>query len=291
LTFIPPDPPYYELVEAQDESGEIQWLLDPLVAGSAFPHVEISILKTEKGSFIPAFLFRHPDATLTLIFSHGNAADCGAMRERYIQLCRRGRVNVFAYDYTGYGAASGKPSEAHTYTDIEAAYDHLVSRNICSHPEQQIVLYGQSVGSGPSCKLASSKSRPIRGMILHSPILSGIRVLVENRGPLACCDIYPNIDRIQSVNAPVLIIHGDQDQEVGFHHGERLHKAIPEMHRKDPCFVSGAGHNDIVEEFGDEYYPAVISFLRELEQLNERPGSEPHVSSLSIGPGDQLVVQ
>ena len=47
----------------------------------------------------------------------------------------------------------------------------------------------------------------IPGMILHSPILSGIRVLTASR-LLACWDIYPNIDRIKDVKCYVFIIHG-----------------------------------------------------------------------------------
>lgn len=194
---------------------------------------------------------------------------------------QRVHCNVFAYDYTGYGASSGTPSEADTYADICAAYDHLVSNNICPRPSEQIVLYGQSVGSGPSCKLASSKNRPIRGMILHSPIMSGIRVLMNNRGPLACCDIYPNINRIRKVRAPVLIIHGDRDEEVGFHHGERLYEKIPAEHKHDPCWVKGAGHNDIVEDFPDQYYPKVAQFLRTLEA--DEQAEEGGVTEVLIG--------
>jgi hypothetical protein len=45
------------------------------------------------------------------------------------------------------------------------------------------------------------------GLILHSPIMSGIRVLTASR-LLSCWDIYPNIERIKSVQCPVFIIHG-----------------------------------------------------------------------------------
>jgi len=264
LTFVPPNPPFYAIRETQD--GTLQWALDPIVVESQFPGVEINIMKTSRGSYIPGFLFTTPNAKLTVIFSHGNAADCGAMRERYIQLVRRCNVNVFAYDYTGYGAASGTPSEADTYADIRAAYDYLVSKNICPRPESQIVLYGQSVGSGPSCNLAVDKSRPVRALILHSPILSGIRVLVENRGPLCCCDIYPNINHMSKVSVPVLIIHGEADAEVGIHHGQRLHERVPEEHRRTPLWLREAGHNDIVDNFPDEYYAALNRFISSLEE-------------------------
>ncbi|CAK9059340.1 Alpha/beta hydrolase domain-containing protein 17C (Abhydrolase domain-containing protein 17C) [Durusdinium trenchii] len=268
LTFVPPEPPYYELRPKGEGSTELNWLLDPEVVRSAFPDVAVNVMKTEKGSFIPGFLFRHPEAKLTILFSHGNAADCGTMRENYIQMVRRLRVNVFAYDYTGYGAAFNEdmPSEAHTYSDIRAAYDYLVEAKICPKPGEQVVLYGQSVGSGPSCKLAADPSRPVRGLVLHSPIMSGVRVLLENRGPLCCCDIYPNINRIERVTAPVFIIHGDQDEEVAFRHGERLQAKVPNSCKREPCWIRGAGHNDIVEDFPNQYYPPLERFVRSLER-------------------------
>lgn len=42
--------------------------------------------------------------------------------------------------------------------------------------EEDIVLYGQSVGSGPTLDLATRLPR-LRAVILHSPILSGLRVM------------------------------------------------------------------------------------------------------------------
>lgn len=79
-----------------------------------------------------------------------------------------------------------------------------------------------SVGSGPSCYLATKK--PIAALILHSPIMSGIRVLTSSR-LLGCWDIFPNINRIPQVTCPVFVIHGMVDAEVPFQHGTKLHEA------------------------------------------------------------------
>lgn len=69
-----------------------------------------------------------------------------------------------------------QPSEANTYADVEACFDWL--RKEKGTREEDIILYGQSVGSGPTCDLASQRPH-LRGVILHSPILSGVRVLYE----------------------------------------------------------------------------------------------------------------
>ena len=69
-----------------------------------------------------------------------------------------------------------QPSEANTYADVEACFEWL--REEKGVREEDIILYGQSVGSGPTCDLASQRPH-LRGVILHSPILSGVRVLYE----------------------------------------------------------------------------------------------------------------
>lgn len=50
-------------------------------------------------------------------------------------------------------------------------------------------------------------------MVLHSPILSGMRVLTESRA-LSCLDIYPNVDRASRLSCPVMVMHGMRDEEV-----------------------------------------------------------------------------
>lgn len=67
-----------------------------------------------------------------------------------------------------------QPSEFNTYYDIEAVYNCLKGEHDIN-PED-LILYGQSVGSGPTLHLAS-RLQKLRGVVLHSAILSGIRVL------------------------------------------------------------------------------------------------------------------
>ena len=67
-----------------------------------------------------------------------------------------------------------QPSENNTYADIEAAYKCLEDNY--GAKEEDVILYGQSVGSGPTLDLATRLPR-LRAIILHSPILSGLRVM------------------------------------------------------------------------------------------------------------------
>lgn len=79
-----------------------------------------------------------------------------------------------------------QPSESNTYADIEAIYECLETRYGVS--QEDLILYGQSVGSGPTLHLAAKLPR-LRGVVLHSGILSGLRVLCHVKYTL-CFDIY-----------------------------------------------------------------------------------------------------
>ena len=105
---------------------------------------------------VPVFFIDRSSAT-TVLFSHGNAEDLGMIREWFIELSRELNVNVLAYEYAGYGKSSAADcSEANCYADIDAAYAHLTQdRRI---DPANIVLYGRSLGSGPSCYLAEKLS-------------------------------------------------------------------------------------------------------------------------------------
>ena len=121
------------------------------------------------------------------------------------KMCKILQVNIIGYDYSGYGTSSGSASESQTYKDIEAVY--LWAVQTLNIPPDSVILYGQSVGSGPSTYLASRIV--VGGLILHSAITSGLRVLTAKRGIFACCDIFPNIDTISRVRCPVFLIHGE----------------------------------------------------------------------------------
>jgi len=89
------------------------------------------------------------------------------------EIARELQVNLLGYDYSGYGASSGQPSVLNTFADIEACLAWLLQQG--KQPEN-IILYGQSVGSGPSCHLAAKTPR-LAGVILHSPLATGDALL------------------------------------------------------------------------------------------------------------------
>lgn len=122
--------------------------------------------------FIPEIETLYLYFRFTLLFSHGNAVDLGQMTTFFIGLGQRINCNIFSYDYSGYGQSSGKPTEKNLYADIDAAWHALRTRYGIS-PEN-IILYGQSIGTVPTVDLASRYE--VGAVILHSPLMSGMRV-------------------------------------------------------------------------------------------------------------------
>ena len=270
LAFHPPDP-FYD-IKYNEDSKEYSFMM-----GKELPRPEVSfkypilvdIIDTEWNTKVPLICLKIPNAKFTILYSHGNATDLGGMFSRYIYIAVKLGVNVVGYDYTGYGVSNGNPTEKQSYKDIEAVYNWCISTKLVTSPVNELVLYGQSVGSGPSCYLATKKS--IGALVLHSAILSGIRVLTPSRA-LCCFDIYPNISRIKKVKAPVFIIHGEEDEEVPVYHGKQLYDLVNDQYKYPPYFVKDRGHNDIWYENEEAFLQQLQKFLEFLrgEQSKEK---------------------
>uniref|UniRef100_J3LAE6 Serine aminopeptidase S33 domain-containing protein n=2 Tax=Oryza brachyantha TaxID=4533 RepID=J3LAE6_ORYBR len=217
---------------------------------------------------------RQAGARLTLLYSHGNAADLGQMFELFVELSAHLNVNLMGYDYSGYGQSSGKPSEQNTYADIETVYRCLVETYGAS--EENIILYGQSVGSGPTLDLASRLPR-LRAAVLHSPILSGLRVMYPVKHTY-WFDIYKNIDKIPLVRCPVLVIHGTADEVVDCSHGRALWELAKVKY--EPLWVKGGNHCNL------ELYPEYIKHLKKFVGAIEKSPPLYDESPQSSGPSD-----
>ncbi|XVF52041.1 hypothetical protein PTKIN_Ptkin04bG0233300 [Pterospermum kingtungense] len=266
FAFFPPSPPTYQIKKL--DNGKLSVVSSSSSSSSSsstpFPvgddaSLDVLLIDTKYGNKIVGFYLKNPYARLTLLYSHGNAADLGQLYDLFVQLKVNLRVNLMGYDYSGYGASTGKPSESNTYADIEAVYECLQSEYGIS--QEDLILYGQSVGSGPTLHLAAKLPR-LRGVVLHSGILSGLRVLCHVKFTF-CFDIYPNINKIQKVKCPVLVIHGTEDDVVNWLHGNGLWKMAREPY--EPLWIKGGGHCNL--ELYPDYILHLRKFIYEMENM------------------------
>lgn len=212
-------------------------------------------LKTADGATISALYLPQPNSAFTLIYSHGNGEDLGDIRSRLERLRTLGFA-VFAYDYRGYGTSEGFPAERFAYQDINAAYQYVTE--ILKVPASQIVLYGRSVGSGPSVDLASRE--PVGGMILESPFISTFRVITHL--PILPWDRFNNLAKLKSVRCSVLIMHGTRDRVIPYYHSQVLFTRFQTP--KTLLTIENADHNDLLTVAGDRYDQAIRAFQQEL---------------------------
>ncbi|MDY7008410.1 MAG: alpha/beta hydrolase [Cyanobacteriota bacterium] len=198
-----------------------------------------------------------PEAKYTILYSHGNAEDLGEILPR-LQDLRDIGFSIFSYDYQGYGTSQGNPSVKNAYQDINAAYEYLTQQ--LGIPANQIIVYGRSVGGGPSVDLASRQ--PVAGLVIESSFTTAFRVVT--RIPIYPFDKFRSIDKIKNVNCPVLVIHGSADRVIPFSHGKQLFTAANEP--KLSLWVDGAGHIDLLEVAGEKYEKVMIEFANLVQQ-------------------------
>ncbi|KAJ8983872.1 hypothetical protein NQ317_000908 [Molorchus minor] len=233
LAFLPPEPTY-EFVT--DENGKCSFALTERAewqfSEREKENVEVFFTRTNRGNRIACLFVRcSSTARFTILFSHGNAVDLGQMSSFYLGLGSRINCNIFSYDYSGYGAL----------------------RTRYGISPENIILYGQSIGTVPTVDLAARYE--VGAVILHSPLMSGMRVAFPNTKRTWFFDAFPSIDKVPKVMSPTLIIHGTEDEVIDFSHGLTIFEKCPKA--VEPLWVEGAGHNDV------ELYSVYLERLRQ----------------------------
>lgn len=104
-----------------------------------------------------------------LVFFHGNAEDVGLSFELLEHVQHVLHCHILAVEYPGYGIyRTEDTSEEAILRDAEAVFDYLTDE--CKIDSKDIILFGRSLGSGPSSYLASIKDPG--ALILMSPFTS-----------------------------------------------------------------------------------------------------------------------
>jgi len=207
---------------------------------------------------------------VTLLWFHGNGGNI-SHRLHTIRV-RRDRLGaaIFIFDYREYGRSEGRVSEEGTYRDGDAAIQYVRARR--GVDTRKIVFLGESLGSAVAVEMAIRHGPA--GLILESPFLSiaemtRISFPFLPIGPLLRTR-YDTLSKIGRVPAPVLIVHGEDDEIVPFDHGRRLFEAAPEP--KMFYAVKGAHHNDLFLVGGEAYLNVLARFLATLGERGGAPG-------------------
>src|SRR5580692_804679 len=209
-------------------------------AAAGLPQAEEVTLTTADGEHIIAWHVPPRDGKPVILYLHGNG---GALRyrvERFTRLINDG-IGIVAVEYRGYGGSSGSPSERGLIADAEAGYAFAAAR----YPAQQIVLWGESLGTGVAVALAAEK--PVGRVILEAPFTSAVAVGAKHYWyvpvRLLMTDQFRSDTHIGKITAPLLILHGVKDQTVPYAMGEHLFD-LANKPKHIVRFLDG-GHEDL----------------------------------------------
>ena len=199
----------------------------------------------------------------TWILFHGNGGNIGYRATEVALLHHNLGINLLIFDYRGYGKSQGTPSEQGTYLDARAALRYLQQRSDVD--PKRIIYFGHSLGTAVAVELATAA--PPLALILVSPFAS-VRDMARIVFPLLPSgwlvrNKYNTLARIGTVQRPLLIIHGEQDELVPISQGEKLFLAANPPKRFQA--LPETGHNDIFEAGGQTYWGALARFLADLE--------------------------
>lgn len=197
-------------------------------------------------------------ARATLLWCHGNAGNLSDRLDNLARL-RQLPLNIFIFDYRGYGRSQGTPDEAGIYRDARAAYDYLVTRKHVQ-PER-LIIFGRSLGGAVAVDLATQ--RACAGLILESTFTSAKDMAKRMFGFLPVYLLtktrFDSIRKIRNVTVPKLFIHGTADQTVPHSLGVRLYEAAPGP--KGFYEIPGADHNDTYLTGGKAYFQKLSAFI------------------------------
>jgi pimeloyl-ACP methyl ester carboxylesterase len=220
--------------------------------------------KAADGQQLVGFVVGDPKtAPGVLICFHGNADLAVWQLDWAREVERHTHYAVFLAEYRGYMSLGGSPTYSNTKLDAQAAYDHLVST--FGVERGRIAYFGHSLGSGIATELA--EIHPPRALVLQSPFTSAqamARRVVSTPMILGWRAIsrihFDTRQAVSRLDVPVSVAHGKRDRIVPFQMGVEVYQAARRKGEFLP--LDKAGHNDVAEVGGDQYWRWIKAALR-----------------------------
>ena len=239
-------------------------LYDPSDINLAFEKLS---LKTEDGLKIAAWYVPADKARYTVLMCHGNGGNL-AHRLDTINLLNEMNLNCMVFDYRGYGSSQGKPTEAGTYLDAQAAWNWLTNNK--QIPADKIIIFGRSLGGSIAGYLAMNNN-PL-SLVVESAFTSYVDMGKMFYPYLPVKHFakfkYPTVEYVSKVKCPALFIHSRGDELVPFEFGLKLYDAAHEP--KEFVEIYGC-HNDGFLFSGDTYKQGWQQWLEFVEEYNAKP--------------------
>ena len=194
----------------------------------------------------------------TILFFHGNA---GKLDNRVYKLNELSKleINYLIIAYRGFSGNEGKPTESGLYQDAKSAKIWLNNNGV---KDKDIILYGESLGTAGAVDLASKHK--FAGIILESPFTSMTR-LAQKYYPIfpvkiILKDKFDSINKIQKINFPLLVMHGEEDTIVPFSMGVEIFEKSNTQ--KSKYFIKNDDH---MMNFDQNLISEIQKFIKSLK--------------------------
>jgi hypothetical protein len=213
--------------------------------------------KAEDGVKLHGWYVPSEEPIATLLFFHGNAGNITHRLEN-IFLLHHLKLNVFIFDYRGFGRSEGDPDEEDIFLDSQAAYETVLVQPGVS--QSSLFIFGRSLG-GPFASYTASKN-PAAGLILESTFTNAVDMADRMLPILPGWMVSSELDtqgHVSKMDLPKLFIHGTRDNIIPFTMGRELYKAAAKP--KEFYSIVGAGHNNTWQVGQKEYFDTIKTFI------------------------------
>ncbi len=202
---------------------------------------------------------------------------CGKSNKKYyynltrIQGFQQLGFSVLGIDYRGYGLSEGRsPNESRLYEDGRVTWEYLTKQRQIS--PQDIIIYGESLGGAVAIDLAV-KQNNAAGLIVQSSFTSMVEQIRQLRPGLSIFPLrlivhqrFNSLEKVKSLEIPVLFLHGTADTVVDYKMSRQLYYAAPEP--KTLFFVPDGEHRRLYQPGKHSYLLAIADFVNGLEETN-----------------------
>ena len=193
----------------------------------------------------------------TILFFHGNA---GSLENRTYKLnhFKKLDVNFLIIAWRGFSGNKGKPNEKGLYEDAKSAVRWLEKKGV---DKKNIVLYGESLGTGVAIEIAQHKN--YAGIILESPFTSmvdmGKKYYPFFPVRLLLIDKFESHKKIINISSPLLVMHGKVDKIVPYKMGRKIYELA-----NKPKFFYAQEYGDHMVEYDEKLLLALEKFIKSL---------------------------
>jgi dipeptidyl aminopeptidase/acylaminoacyl peptidase len=211
------------------------------VADYNLPDTQDLMIESQNGSKIQMW-YHEPKGNMPMVlYLHGNSYTLAQRAPKFKELIDMG-YGFAAPAYQGFSKSEGTPSKKAILGDVRAAVHYLQSKG---YDTKNVLLVGESLGSGVAVNIATEFQ--FAGVLLITPYTSisdraqeiywylPIKYLVK--------DNFVAYDKVDRINAPLLIVHGTRDSVIPHSHSETLIKLANDP--KKFIIYEGKGHGNL----------------------------------------------